>query len=268
MTPLIAPRDWQDSASYRSLCGLDRAGLAWEFVRRDPDYRLARAEPDAGPVRTGSVEIIPEPAALDDSWGLAYPEDGGLAAGAARIFWRAEVDPHVVLMEAEPAAPDDPVAVDLTALGGELFVQTVAGGGERVLLRRDGLHLRIDLTGGTVMDGPIRPRVLLPGLWGIGPQLLTLKRLGALARHEILPRSLKPREKRAGRWSRMLQAVDGVLAGASHRDIACAIFGSPAVRSEWRGASDHLRLKVQRLVREARRMVDGGYRAILKGEET
>lgn len=40
--------DWRDSAPYRALSGIDRAGLAWEWLRRDPAYvamsaRLRRA---------------------------------------------------------------------------------------------------------------------------------------------------------------------------------------------------------------------------------
>jgi hypothetical protein len=170
-------------------------------------------------------------------------------------------------MEAEPAKADDPVAVDFTTLGGDLFVQQRADGGERVLLRHEGVHLRVDLAVGTVLDGPVRPKVVLPGLWGISAQLLTLKRLGILARHGRLPTTLQPQERRAGRWARMLQALDGVVAGATHREIANTIFGADVVRAEWRGASDHLRLKVQRLVREARRLAGGGYRDLLRGED-
>lgn len=170
-------------------------------------------------------------------------------------------------MEAEPAVADDPVAVDFTAIEGDLFVQPRQEGGERVLLRHEGVHLRVDLTAGTVLDGPVRPKVVLPGLWGISPQLLTLKRLGMLARRGKLPTSLQPREKRGSRWARMLQALDGHVAGATHREIADTIFGSDLVRSEWRGASDHLRLKVQRLLREARRLTRGGYRELLTTTE-
>lgn len=268
MTPAFPDGDWQNPTHYEALYDLDRAGLAWEFVRRDPGYRsLGSAFAHQSHAAEGSVEIIPDDPASARTWGLSYPEDQNLPAGTARIFWRADVDPHVLLMEAEPAAPDDPVAVDLAAIGGELFVQPRLRGGERVLLRQSGVHLRLDLAAGTVLDGPIRPRVVLPGIWGISPQLLTLKRLGELARQGRVPRSLRPREKRAWRWARMLQALDGMTVGATHRDIANAIFGTAVVRSEWRGASDHLRLKVQRLVREARRLAGGGYRAILKSDD-
>lgn len=129
------------------------------------------------------------------------------------------------------------------------------------------MHLRADVVVGTVLDGPVRPRVVLPGVVGVAPQLRTLRRLCALVQRAELPPSLRPTERRASRWAKMIQALDGVVAGGSQREIAIAIFGADLVRSEWRGASDHLRLKVQRLVREARRLAGGGYRDILKGDD-
>jgi len=35
--------DWRDSAPYRALAGIDRAGLAWEWLRRDPAYAALSA---------------------------------------------------------------------------------------------------------------------------------------------------------------------------------------------------------------------------------
>jgi hypothetical protein len=61
-----------------------------------------------------------------------------------------------------------------------------------------------------------------------------------------------------------LQAYDAVQAGASHRDIAAALFGEKAVKEDWYGRSDYLRLRVQRLVRMADKLVNGGYRNLLR----
>ncbi|QDX25164.1 hypothetical protein FPZ54_03400 [Sphingomonas suaedae] len=33
-----AAGDWRDCRRYRRLLGIDRAGLMWEWLRRDPDY--------------------------------------------------------------------------------------------------------------------------------------------------------------------------------------------------------------------------------------
>ncbi|MEM8992176.1 MAG: DUF2285 domain-containing protein [Pseudomonadota bacterium] len=69
------------------------------------------------------------------------------------------------------------------------------------------------------------------------------------------------RQKRL-RAKRMLRAYDGRLAGASQREIAEVIFDLPRVsRDEWQSASE--RFAVIRLIRDARAMVEGGYRSLL-----
>lgn len=68
------------------------------------------------------------------------------------------------------------------------------------------------------------------------------------------------RQKRL-RAKRMLRAHDGRLAGALQREIAEVIFDLPRVsRDEWQSASE--RFKVMALLRDARLMVDGGYRTL------
>ncbi|ETW14575.1 hypothetical protein ATO8_01660 [Roseivivax marinus] len=68
------------------------------------------------------------------------------------------------------------------------------------------------------------------------------------------------RQKRL-RAKRMLRAYDGRLAGASQREIAEVIFDLPRVsRDEWQSASE--RFQVMALLRDARLMVDGGYRTL------
>ena len=70
------------------------------------------------------------------------------------------------------------------------------------------------------------------------------------------------RQKRL-RAKRMLQAYDGRVAGASQREIAKAIFQAPRVsRDEWQSASE--RFAVMALLRDARKMIDGGYLTLLR----
>lgn len=168
-------------------------------------------------------------------------------------------------MEAVRAVGTLAGAIDFARLGGDLFVQPDGQGGERILLRHEGVHLRADVISGTVLDGPVVPRILLTGIADLSAPMLTLRRLGGLSRHRCLAVLDQPRERRAGRWVQMLRVLDAITAGASQRDIAIVLFGRDTVAAEWRGVSDHLRLKVQRLAREARRLAGGGYRSILKG---
>lgn len=53
-------RDWRDAIVYRALEEMDRAGFAWEFLRRGPAYRDRFASPVPGMdrriIRTGEQE--------------------------------------------------------------------------------------------------------------------------------------------------------------------------------------------------------------------
>jgi hypothetical protein len=192
-----------------------------------------------------------------------FAEDARTLALSARAFWLAEVDPQVLTVEALTATACGD-AIDFRRLATPLISVTATDGTEHLLLRDAFGHLRIDVTAGTALAGPIIPRVTLSGIETSAPKLLSLRRLHGLSRQGHLPRALFPAERRAPRWIAMLRTLDALDEGASQRDIAAALFGDERVADEWRGASDHLRSAVQRLTREARRLAEHGYRALLK----
>ncbi len=131
------------------------------------------------------------------------------------------------------------------------------------MLSDDVRHLQLRVTGGTLLDGPVRLRCTLTGLQDMDRKVLPLRRLCLCCRLRRMPRSLYPPEPQAWRWIDKLRAVDAVNAGASQRDLAVALFGETRVAVEWSRGSDCLRLRVQRLIREGRRMVRDGYRDLL-----
>jgi len=65
----------------------------------------------------------------------------------------------------------------------------------------------------------------------------------------------------ATRHLRMIQTLDGRIAGASHRDIAEVLFGDPAVRRGWSADGD-LRAQVRYLARRSAELSSGGYRQL------
>lgn len=75
------------------------------------------------------------------------------------------------------------------------------------------------------------------------------------------PRSI---DNRSARLQIVLQALDGDLAGASRRDIACALFGNARVENEWNDPNDLLRNHVRHAIRRARMLLDGGYLRFLR----
>lgn len=72
MSISIPAADWQNASLYEPLTALDRAGLAWEFVRRDPAYRATIVRLGAVSARTGGVEIVPPGFPGADPWGLSF----------------------------------------------------------------------------------------------------------------------------------------------------------------------------------------------------
>jgi len=137
---------------------------------------------------------------------------------------------------------------------------------EHLLIGDGTCQVRLDVTDGTVLEGPVWLRFEFTGLAGMEVKLLTLRRLVALVRLGRFPRGLFPLPpvRRARRWMMALRALDARRAGATHREIAAALFGETRVAADWDGSSAYLRCRVQRLIRLGEALVQGGYRDLLR----
>jgi hypothetical protein len=182
-----------------------------------------------------------------------------------RVFWDPLIHPVIVTVAAEPAGPAAEVAdlFDWRAIGDLASILKLPDETEHLLLSDGQRQLQLAVTEGTLLEGPVRLRCTLRGMRDIERKALSLRRLSFCRRLGRLPRSLYVREPAAARWIDKLRALDAVAAGASRREIAAGLIGEGRVAAEWSGRSDHLRLRVQRLVREGRRLARSGYRALL-----
>lgn len=66
---------------------------------------------------------------------------------------------------------------------------------------------------------------------------------------------------------RALQAFDGTVHGASHRDVANVLYGAEAVANCWSSDCEH-RAQVRHLVKRAKHYVNGGYLELLNPPDT
>lgn len=217
---------------------LSVSDLAWEFLRRNPQYRS---------------EYWRGLSDVDPSWGLRFPVDPLLSAADADVFWREEIAPGIVL----PIMGCWDASVDDTAR------PRVRGEPRRA---EDGLHLRLAAGLQLVFRGRARRSgtklVVLAFDREFGLRVRAAQALDRAARIDIAPRSRLTVAQRQ-RLVRSLQALDGVERRDSYRQIAEAIFGADAVaREQWRTAS--LRDTTIRLVRTGRAMMRGGYLKLLK----
>jgi hypothetical protein len=113
--------------------------------------------------------------------------------------------------------------------------------------------------------GPVLLEYQLAGFAALAGPLLTLQRLLALWRNGNFSPSLHRRDIKARRWLALLRASDALAAGASQRVIARELLSPEVAGPRWRILAPEARSRVQRLVRGAREMEDGGYLALLRG---
>lgn len=237
--------DWRATNAYADLHRASGPGLAWEWLRRRPDYVKA--------FRSGLRDAA--------AFGLARFEDPGMDAPRARPLWLAQFDPYVLQATAMPSADAD--ALDLRV---HRALATVAhsGGIEHVLFC-DGLrHIRLDVRGVSLWRGPARLSFTITGLGGARSGVLALRRLIHLNATGRFSESLHRPEPRAARQVRLLRTLDALGAGAGQREIAAQLLGPSAARPGWRIEVPSMRSQAQRLVRDARRMAAGGYLALLR----
>jgi hypothetical protein len=255
--------DWRSPETADALKDLDRSGLAWEFLRRNPEFRehhtsiLERIESDALSEEAALAE-------LSDRWGCLILRDPNLAANSGPMIWRPELLALGVTLVAAP---------DRYSEAHELSVSDV-GDARADLQRADGRHVLIEEVEGD-------HSLWLPDIW-IGDGLAGLVvvddkfalRIAALQRlhRRLTGRSPRPLPKawritRRHQWrlTLMLRALDGHLDQASYREIAETLFGAEAVdRYAWKTSS--IRGQTIRLVKDAIRMMKGGYRKLLTGD--
>ena len=226
---------WYPTAAYLYVLGLDALALAWEYLRRHPDYRLdwlRRARrPDAA-----------------HRWGLRLLEDPALDARDAQPAW---LPGHAAVAQLYPDADPPPDA--------EAFAFWHIPGHKQLIHDGKGLALIARSPGHCLRFA------LAPGLED-GMAVVYAHRDGAAApaRSHAPDAALadaKPRPTSAALLElHTLQALDATLTGASLREVGEGLFGEDAV-ADWY-SDGGLRSKVRRLVHRGEALMRGGYRRL------
>jgi hypothetical protein len=249
--------DWRDAAAYAPLLDADRSLFAWEWLRRDPEYRAAAEAALPEGARTGQAPSGAE------RFGLVAFEAPDLTVPEARPMWRSDVYRFVLPVDVRRGVVSAVNTIDVARLRD--LARILADGGAEHLLLSDGLRsIRLDGQSGAFTSGPVCLLYAIEGLVTAERPLLTLRRYLALCRTGRFSRSLHPREVRARRWIRMLRAHDGLVAGADQREIAEALLSSSVAKPRWRSRESSVRSQAQRLVRSAQASAAGGYRRLLR----
>ena len=253
-----APRvpDWRDDAAYAPLLQVERAGFAWEWLRREADYEAAARR---------ALERCEKGRRFEDkralAWNLHAFEDPDLAAPEARPVWSAVAHPWVVQATAQSSNADEDV-LDVQRLGALARIVTSATA-ERLLLSDGFRSIRLDLRGSGIGRSAVRLSYELAGIESLERPLLILRRLRALAISGRFRASLHPKFCRAQRLVQLLRAYDALRAGANQAQIAQLLLRRNLERRRWRIHSPSIRSRAQRLVRAAKEMECGAFWRLL-----
>lgn len=226
---------------WRAYIQLAVPDLAWEFLRRNSDYRTAWRH------------AARRPAAIEPRWGLRFAADPKVPAPEAVVFWRPEVAPGLVV----------PVEPDLGPAAAEARSWLPDGRSQRA---DDGLHVRLrdglqlQYRGAAQPGAPLL--VVLRFDQDFGLRVHAVEHLNRTVDGRAPPASHLTQAQRE-RLAKCLAALDGVLSGASYRQIAERLFGQTMVQAEaW--ATSSVRATTIRLVQAGRRMMSGGYLDLIR----
>lgn len=241
---------WYPTAAYLYVLHLDGPALAWEYLRRHPDYRRDWLR---------SRRQL----AVAHAWGLRMLEDPALDARDAHPDWFP--DP-VDVLQLYPDA-DPPPAADAFAFWRIPGHKYLVYDGKRLVLTAawPGCRVRLTLAPG-VADGMAYLYAIRAGAASAKSYRAITTELDMLATADAtIPAGVaRTRPKPAALLElHTLQALDAALAGASLRETAEGLFGAEAVASGWY-ADGGLRSRVRRLVRRGQSLMRGGYRRLIQ----
>jgi hypothetical protein len=257
------------NASYDYTERLIRRDWAWEFLRRNHVFREVQAHTAKSfNVKThGTLSVITgngHSRAELKKWGCVLVESPEARAPLAWVFWDPARCPEVVHMVAFEKNTDlDTAIFDLSDVHCQATLLSPPGDKQHLLFQDSGQSLQLVVSGADLG----KPVHLLSET--ILPEDVMRHHLRGLQCFQHLQTTghLLPDhcaiEPRMPRLRIVLQALDGSLAGASHREIAAAIFGAKRIDADWDDPGRHLQDHVRRAIRRGRELMEGGYLRLL-----
>lgn len=241
---MCSAQDWRPSAAYIYTLHLDGPALAWEYLRRNHDYQNDWQQ------RATSSSA--------QCWGLRYFEDPRLDARSAEPLWLHDPDARIRL------TADHERYSNAFTLWGMQGQRRLVHDGHRLLLTHTIGYQQVRLViDANIYDGQAVAYVISAGAqrsaqWHAVDHYERLLSLSSSRQ----PLTVQRPSRAALLHMRSLQAIDGTIAGASHRAIATVLFGSEAVDARWDSDSE-LRSQVRYLLRRAQTYCTTKYRELL-----
>jgi hypothetical protein len=256
---------------------LSRSRWAWEFLRRNPDFR-ASATPDyrariSNRVACHGITILrprsDQAEAEAEHWGLAIMPDPDLNAFEANVFWRASLYPREVSVQVVPRSETEIDHIfEKTIRHCKMVHMTDLAGREYLLLKGNGRVVQVGCSGLSLLSfEPVKVKFTIDTLGGFDNTLSTIDRATKLYETDFADSD--PVWSRNGlAWRNAVIALDANSAGLNYFETACVIYGEERASKAWAGDSRAMKDEMKRALQRGRDLRDGGYTQLLRSAST
>jgi hypothetical protein len=251
---------------YAYTVGLDRPGLAWEFLRRNASYiHDVQDNPSSIPKAAlhssgAQVFTLRQREMLAENWGLVTPVDPTKCAGDATIFWLSSRMNSIIPCHANASNDNRAETINLSQFKGQKFV-LLTSAGEYLVIRDHHNTARLIITGKSILTGDCVFSFSFVGIENAISRLHVLRDLQQVM--SASPKLSTPVWSSNCKYRDYLVALDGHLAHRTYRDIAEVLYGSERVKDVWTNETRHLKDKVRRAVQAGIELMNGGYLKLL-----
>lgn len=237
------------------------ATWAWEFLRRNPDYRrdyLKQAS--AHPCSTNAAK----------NWGLLAWANPHSDAVTSNVFWSPRLLLGALRVSFEPLKPpsfskaDAASRIVLSRLNCHMRTMQSEDGSQHIRLGGDTFWIQLYCPSPPIEADQAQLVVSLADFTNGHRVLDTTSHLFALHRAQGKSLPIQSPVKQALRLSRMLRVHDICSAGGTYRDAAVALYGPEKVVAEWGASGRYSRDPIRRLCKRGAYYIGGGYRDLLK----
>ena len=265
--PCLAPIWPPPDGGYDYILELNDSEVAWEFLRRNPDYQQDVLRYQAGLVRPRAmasgqnVWFDAQHTMAACRWGLSRFVDPASRAPEAPIDWIEELGAAKIDAVARAPRKGERSDVHLAELQCIRHIVVSSGGEEALLINTSDKALTLRLRGTTALRGPVCLTFLIDGIRALrdaGRSILNL------------PDMLTGRPRKFNRSRRQLLlreaviALDGRTAGATYQDVAVVIAGVESARAAWRSSDHSLKDRMRRALKAGMRFRNGRYRILIE----
>ncbi len=253
------------------IASLNDADWAWEFLRRNPDYkrdyRLSRArllkivEHTSG----NSFIRVRRRCPYAKIWGLIYMCDPSLPPIQALVAWNSDTINWVIKTETNAVSSTDTDAdFDLNAARFDRAFVVIEAKQQNLYMRIKSYSACFELIGGSVLLYPVKMLFTIDGIDQVRSAISVLEVAQEMTgKYAKLPKKTVPYVTQLRRLKYLI-ATEKAVEGVFLREIGAAIYGNKRARNEWKNLDSRaFKDEIVRAKRKGLHLMNGGYRDFL-----